>query len=270
MSEGGWKPGHFIKKGAAAIKKGSGSSSADQPPSPPPPVNTTPPSAAAAVAAAEAPVVKSPPPAAAAVDRPMALTMSEPFYLNIVVVDSSAAVASQVQGKLGSGFWGKAASAMAKKVVTESKIATKVAAQLVEKIPAALVDKGIGLECSARYQFGSFIVLRAQVTEVTPVQLVTLAKGEAFGQKFAQMMDSFEALELAEAIGTVQEKVKAKVNAALIDKLAEILPVKLLEQGIQTTISAKPEHEQAEFFFDFIAGMQGQPESGDEEGGGNA
>ncbi|CAK0837391.1 unnamed protein product, partial [Prorocentrum cordatum] len=194
---------------------------------------------------------------------PMAMTKSEPFYLNIVVVDSSAAVTSQVQGKLGSGFFGKAASTMAKKVVTESKIATKVAAQLVEKIPAVLAEKGITLECKARYQFGSFIVLRAQVTEVTPVQLVTLAKGDAFGQKFGQMLESFEALELAEALDTVQAKVRDKVNIALIEKLTEILPAKLQEQGIQTTISAKPTHEQAEFFFDFIERMQGGEAGGD-------
>ena len=181
---------------------------------------------------------------------------SEPFYLNIVVVDSSAAVNSQVQGKLGAGFWGKAASSMAKKLVTESKIATKVAAQLAEKIPAVLADKGIVLECTPKFQLGSFIVMRAQVSQVTPVQLVTLAKGEAFGASFAQMLASFEALDLKEALGTVQDKVNDKVNAALVEKLAEILPVKLAEQGIVATISAKPQHEQAEFFFDFISQIQ--------------
>ena len=253
MADGQWKPGHFLKKGAAALKGSSSSASSPALADSSSTLPATPPAVPTAAAAAASSVPTLP-----RTDK-MTMVKSEPFYLNIVVVDSSAAVDSQVQGKLGEGFWGKAASNLAKKVVNESKIATKVATQLAEKIPVALSEKGITLECIPRFQHGSFIVMRAQVMEVTPVQLVTLAKGEAFGASFAQMLGSFESLDLKDAMSTVQERVNEKVNVALLEKLAEILPVKLQEQGIITKISAKPEREQAEFFFDFMARIQPPP-----------
>lgn len=40
----------------------------------------------------------------------------------------------QVEEKLGKGFWGSMGTKMAKSVVTDSKIAAKVAAQLNEKV----------------------------------------------------------------------------------------------------------------------------------------
>jgi hypothetical protein len=51
-------------------------------------------------------------------------------------------------------------------------------------------------------------------------------------------------------------KVQEKVSTALIDKLAETLPKKLQEQGILITTVAKSSTEQAEFFFDFVQGIQ--------------
>lgn len=50
-------------------------------------------------------------------------------------------------------------------------------------------------------------------------------------------------------------KVQEKVTLALIDKLAEVLPQKLEEQGILITAVAKSSHDQSEFFFDFVQGI---------------
>jgi len=43
-------------------------------------------------------------------------------------------VAAKVKDKLGSGFWGGAATVLAKSVVTESKVASKVASELTGKV----------------------------------------------------------------------------------------------------------------------------------------
>ena len=72
----------------------------------------------------------------------------DPFYLNIVVVDSSAAVETKVGEKVGKGMFGlkqKAAVAMAKAVVNDTKIAGKLGEKLGEVIPSAVHEMGIEL-----------------------------------------------------------------------------------------------------------------------------
>ena len=73
---------------------------------------------------------------AAAVDAALPPTITcAPFYLNLVVVDSSAAVESKVEEKVGKGMFGlkqKAATALAKAVVNDTKIAGKLAEKLTE------------------------------------------------------------------------------------------------------------------------------------------
>lgn len=49
---------------------------------------------------------------------------------------------------------------------------------------------------------------------------------------------------------------QGKVYDALLVKLAEVLPAKLQEQGITTTVVCKSASEQAEFFFDFVQRLQ--------------
>lgn len=44
--------------------------------------------------------------------------------------------------------------------------------------------------------------------------------------------------------------------SAQIAKLETILPAKLQEQGLETSVVAKNERDQAAFFFDFISRMQ--------------
>ena len=73
---------------------------------------------------------------AAAVDAALPPTITcAPFYLNLVVVDSSAAVESKVEEKVGKGMFGlrqKAATSLAKAVVNDTKIAGKLAEKLTE------------------------------------------------------------------------------------------------------------------------------------------
>lgn len=254
-SEEKWKPGHFIKK---ALNK-----SEDSPP------QTTSMNTETPKSDAIAPQQTAPPAAPACEESsdllprdsslasmPFFATESEPFYLNIVVVDSSQAVEQQVGAKLGKGFWSNQASKLAKQVVNESKIAAKVATQLSEKIPAAVKSMGITLEVTPKFKLGSFVVLKARLIEVTPFEIVKFAKGDAYGESFAAMLDAFETLELHDAIQTVSVKVQEKINSALIEKLADVLPEKLQEQGILITAIAKSSKDQAEFFFDFVRGLQ--------------
>mmetsp|Transcript_8189 Transcript_8189/g.18678 ORF Transcript_8189/g.18678 Transcript_8189/m.18678 type:complete len:198 (-) Transcript_8189:433-1026(-) len=178
---------------------------------------------------------------------------SPPIYLNIVVVDAKQAVESKITQKLGAGFFSAAGSAVAKSLVTESKIATKIAGELATKIPTAVAEMGITMKVEKKFQIGSFVVLKATISEVETLALVKFAKGQEFAESFEAMLGAFRAMELSEAIGKVGEKIRLKVHAALVEKLAERLPLKLSEMGISTTCQAKSSPDQAEFFFDFMA-----------------
>ena len=70
------------------------------------------------------------------------------------------------------------------------------------------------------------------------------------------MLDAFGELELSDAIDKVQAAVTSKVETALVEKLEAILPTKLKEQGIVTSVVAKTSPDQAAFFFDFIGRIQ--------------
>ena len=94
----GWKPGHFIKKGIEKVKGDSPPEQQDM--SSLTPTNETPDKDNEAVAVSSAAAEmgngeqgSNNPPLSA---MPMLTATSEPFYLNVVVVDSSAAVAQQV------------------------------------------------------------------------------------------------------------------------------------------------------------------------------
>ena len=175
---------------------------------------------------------------------------TEFFYLNCVVLDVSEAVEQKVGEKLGRGVFGmglasRAATAAAKQVVTSSKIATKLASELATQIPAKVAEMGITLEVESKFQQGAYVVLRARITGVEPTQLVTFAKGEEFGAKFAQMLECFEALELSQALDTVRQKIDGKVTESMMVKLEEILPAKLAENHVQMECTCKSSAQQA-------------------------
>jgi|AntAceMinimDraft_5_1070358.scaffolds.fasta_scaffold73015_1 hypothetical protein len=98
----GWKPGYFLHKGMEKVKGDSEQVQLALPP-PTPPVEMPGESfGAGSSAAAELGADDIVPASTPLSAMPMFTTTSEPFYLNVVVVDSSAAVAKQVKVIQGS------------------------------------------------------------------------------------------------------------------------------------------------------------------------
>lgn len=130
--------GHFLKKAGEKLNaKSDGGSSAPAPaPEAAAAAQVVPPQAA--VETVKDDVVPRDSPSFAM--SPFFASESEPFYLNIVVVDSAQAVQTKLDVKLGKGFWSNQASKLAKQVVSESKVAAKVAAQLSEKVSLIIFD----------------------------------------------------------------------------------------------------------------------------------
>eukprot|EP00619_Florenciella_sp_RCC1007_P009136 CAMPEP_0205905108 /NCGR_PEP_ID=MMETSP1325-20131115/1150_1 /ASSEMBLY_ACC=CAM_ASM_000708 /TAXON_ID=236786 /ORGANISM="Florenciella sp., Strain RCC1007" /LENGTH=201 /DNA_ID=CAMNT_0053270989 /DNA_START=52 /DNA_END=657 /DNA_ORIENTATION=+ len=185
----------------------------------------------------------------------------EPFYLNVVVVDSSAAVETKVEEKVGKGIFGlkqKAAVAMAKAVVNDEKIAGKLAEKLVDVVPAAVEEMGIGLSMDQKFQKGPFVVLRVHVDSIDTDTLLRSAKGAEFADTFSTMLECFRTLGIEQGLATVKEQVNTKVTESLMEKLAEILPQKLAENQIEATCVAMSAQDQAEYFYEQISALDGQ------------
>mmetsp|Transcript_29281 Transcript_29281/g.60000 ORF Transcript_29281/g.60000 Transcript_29281/m.60000 type:complete len:199 (-) Transcript_29281:347-943(-) len=182
----------------------------------------------------------------------------QPFYLNLVVVDSSAAVESKVEEKVGKGMFGlkqKAAVAMAKAVVSDEKVAGKLGEKLSEVVPSAVHEMGIELNVEQKFQKGPLVVLRVQVTSIDAISLLTSVKGEEFASTFATMVQCFETLGIEQGLSTVKEQVNTKVTEALMEKLSEILPQKLADNQIEATCVAMSSQDQAEYFYEQVNAM---------------
>jgi hypothetical protein len=172
MAEQGWKPGninshklgcndvwylsfnfsvsmtigHFLKKAGEKLNHARAGDTDDTSPNPPlastPPTPSQPPAPSAAELEHDDIIPRG---SASLSMRPFFAAESEPFYLNIVVVDSAQAVQEKLDAKLGKGFWSNQASKLAKKVVSESTVAAKVAAQLSEKVHVCV--SGLSSHC---------------------------------------------------------------------------------------------------------------------------
>ena len=90
----------------------------------------------------------------------------EPFYLNLLVQNSSEVVAKQVDEKVGKkafGLMNKAAKFVATSAVSEEKISGKIVDELVSAIPPALDDNGIQATCQRKWLFKNYIVCQVDV-----------------------------------------------------------------------------------------------------------
>jgi len=154
------------------------------------------------------------------------------------------------------GIAGKLAERAATAMVTDEKIAATVAAKLIETIPSKTADMGITLQLTTSFQKGAYVVLKAQVTNVNTPVLLAKAKGDEFATKFAQLLDLLDYFSVSDTKAGIEKKVHGKVQEALLTKLEEVLPAKLQEANISVSVSAKPDFEQAEFFYSFLASIE--------------
>jgi len=181
------------------------------------------------------------------------------IYLNIVILNKDEVVKAQVQDKVGPlrfGLMAKLAASAANTMVSDEKFASTIAQKLIDTIPEKVQDMGIQLSITKSFQRGSFLVLRAQVTNVTHSTLLTRAKGEEFAKKFAELQSLLDFFGVSEAKSTMVAKINTMVQEGLLTKLEEVLPARLADSNVEVTVTAKKDTEQAEFFFSFLPSLQ--------------
>mmetsp|Transcript_36346 Transcript_36346/g.95842 ORF Transcript_36346/g.95842 Transcript_36346/m.95842 type:complete len:201 (+) Transcript_36346:87-689(+) len=180
------------------------------------------------------------------------------FFLNMIVLNKDEVVEQQVSermkgGGLGMGLARKAATAVAKRAVTDEKVGQKVGTELLSKLPGILAGLGINIKLTQRYVGGPLIVLRCEINEVDGASLVRKAKGEEAAQHFTNMTEAFTALGIEAGSQQVRSAVFTKTKDALMEKLSDVLPAKLLEAaGVKVDAICNDEATEAEWFFSFI------------------
>ena len=181
--------------------------------------------------------------------------MSDPFYLNIFLLNKDEVIASKVQEKAGSGIFGRAAAYAANKLVSEDKIIEKLSAGLLEKIPEAIQQMGITADMKQCFQLKSYVVMRVHITSADKIVLFNASKGPEAAEKFAQLLDCMLFLGLDEALSKIDTTVMSKVRENMMKKFSEVIPQKMLESGISVDCTVLSKEDQAEFFYATIEHM---------------
>lgn len=92
----------------------------------------------------------------------------KPFYINVALLNKEELVASKVSEKAGTGFFGKAASYAATKVVSDDKIINGMSDQIILKITEVTATMGVKASLEKKYQKGPFFVLSGRSSRLNP------------------------------------------------------------------------------------------------------
>jgi len=181
----------------------------------------------------------------------------EPFYVNIVVLNKDEIVEGVVAEKVPYGVFGvaqAAAAGLAKRAMTESKVAEKVASGLAEKLPAQLTEMGISAEVSTRYIGGPLAVMEVEIMDVDAVSAIALSKGEDASQAFVNIVNGLKLLGVEHKGAAIQEKIKEGARTGMMSKLVTVLPEKLQEMaGARVSVSCLSPAEHAPWFLEWLA-----------------
>ena len=75
-------------------------------------------------------------------------------------------------------------------------------------------------------------------------------KGEEYAKKFNELIECLNALELTEALSKIDDTVLNKVHENMMAKFAEIIPIKMSENGINVDCCVCACADQAAYLFD--------------------
>ena len=177
------------------------------------------------------------------------------FFLNIFVRNTQEVIAAKVDEKLSSGvksLFKGAAKSIASATVADDKVTRQVASQLVVKVPEAIAEIGIKATCECKWVHKQYLVLRVGINSIDTAIMLEKTKGKEFSDNFLELMRCIDFFKVEDAKKTINDKINGKVQQAVMDKLIEMLPLRLKEQGIEIDCSPAKLELQADFFYSFM------------------
>mmetsp|Transcript_42891 Transcript_42891/g.100655 ORF Transcript_42891/g.100655 Transcript_42891/m.100655 type:complete len:217 (+) Transcript_42891:90-740(+) len=191
------------------------------------------------------------------------------IYLNILVLTgpSQAVLKEKISEKVNEKvkfsvlrtLATRTATKVAKIKVTESVVAEKMAQNIPQMMPEKMAEMGITAEAEEAFRKGAFVVIKltlknVDITKVVSMKAPEKAEKVSFGLKVLRMVAKwFGYSDLFEQ--NLTRKLNQQVASKLCEKLPQELPQKLEEKGIKVEVEARPEAEQAAYFFDALRVM---------------
>jgi len=120
-------------------------------------------------------------------------------------------------------------------------------------LPVKLKEMGITGECKIAFQQGPYLVALVRILKADIATVITKSAGKEKAGKFDGLMD---------LIGTqsVMDSVESSFMSMIAGKLSATLPIKLKDQfasrGLEVTIVAKTETEQAQYMFNMLHSLE--------------
>lgn len=169
------------------------------------------------------------------------LLPEDAIYLNLVLLNKEALVGRTLTEKLvppGSSHraWvTDKLGRMCAHAIKDSKIAERIALQVVSSLPAKIETGGVGVEdVRIVYLRGAYVVLKLKVDDSRTDlrKLLTGSSGAEYAEKFVQLEQLLVALDMQEKVGNLREQVREKVRVGTCKKLNASLPEALWEKGV--------------------------------------
>lgn len=183
------------------------------------------------------------------------------IYLNFLLLNKREVVIDTVEAKLTSRFGSgsttkKLASKLGKiaaKRIPDSAVTDKIGDAITAILPVKLSEMGINGEARIAFQKGPYFVAIVHVRGAEVEKVIAKSAGKEKAGKFGMLM---------EMIGTqgVLESVENSMVQVIAGKLSDILPIKLRDQfaskGLEVTITAKTEPDQAKYMFAMLQSLE--------------
>lgn len=170
------------------------------------------------------------------------------FYLNMLVLSTPDAlvrenVAQKVPHVLG---FQRLAGELAVRMLSEDKIASKIAENIPAQVPQKMAEMGLQVQCREVYRKGAFLVLWFKVIHADLSKMMEVkAQEDPKAARVNCMVGSVRGvLDTCGFADTFDRKVDAKVTEVLAEKMPQLLPAKMHEKGIILDCVGKTEEEE--------------------------
>jgi hypothetical protein len=178
------------------------------------------------------------------------------FYINIMLLNKEQIVEKKVSEKAGTGFVGKLLASSAARLVSDETVMTNLGTVLMTKVVEAVDRMGIRAEMKKVYQQGPFIAIRVEIVSIDRMQLIRVAKGDEFANKFQNLLDALSDLGMAEqTLPKVDDNIAKKIHSGMMSKFQEVIPTKMAENNVQVECQVVTREEQADTFFTIIENL---------------
>ena len=167
------------------------------------------------------------------------------FYLNLVILNKNDVVGEKVKEKVGGSVFGRLAGKAANVVISDSKITAELSKGLKEKLTAITREMGLDLSFDKNFQRKNFVVLKVTLLHFDKKVLLENVKGKQYSEKFETLLNTMRDLGLDEKIDAINEGMGDVIIERLMEKLEEVLPEKMLEQGVKCDTTTRKPAEQA-------------------------